>query len=479
MKHIQNKLSVAAFIVTVLMLLVTGCSKNTEIPITTSSDEALSLFLEGRESFELIEFDAAAQLLDQAIEKDSDFALAHLYRYLTGIGENLPHMEKAFQLTDSVTEGEKYLLLTYKAFFGGDGAKQKEYLDKLLELFPSDKRVQFLTGQYYNNTKRDFTTALKYYNQAIDIDKKYAPAYNNIGYCNISLGNYDEAEKAFKTQIELIPERPNPYDSYGDILMKVGKYDESIKQFEKAYEIDNMFIEALAGVGDNYIFKGEYEKAREYYNMWYENALGVSGKLGALYYVAISYVYEGEIEKALNTFERYSALSNENNRFANLIYSYQNEGFLLSGTGKAAEGLKRYQKALEVAHQADTPEPVKSNQIIYAMFAECEAMLFNNNIVDALAKIEELEKSTESRNLPNDEMWLNWLNGLVEYNNGNYKQAVQLFSNSWPDAVWVKYYIANAYKKMGSEEKADNIFKEFENWNEASLQHAIVYYQMN
>ena len=110
-------------------------------------------------------------------------------------------MEKAFQLTDSVTEGEKYLLLAYKAFVGGDGAKQKEYLDKLLELFPSDKRVQFLTGQYYNNTKRDFTTALEYYNRAIDIDKKYAPVYNYIGYCNISLGNYDEAEKAFDESI--------------------------------------------------------------------------------------------------------------------------------------------------------------------------------------------------------------------------------------------------------------------------------------
>jgi len=45
-----------------------------------------------------------------------------------------------------------------------------------------------------------------------------------LGYSYRNLGNFDDAETAFKKYIELIPNDPNPYDSYAEMLLKQGGF---------------------------------------------------------------------------------------------------------------------------------------------------------------------------------------------------------------------------------------------------------------
>ena len=111
----------------------------------------------------------------------------------------------------------------------------------------------------------DFQNALAHFTKAKEIDSNFAPVYNMIGYCQSALNNYPAAEEAFQTYIKLMPDRPNPYDSYAELLLKMGKYDESIAQYKKALEKDPTFTTSLAGIGNNYVFKGDYTAARKYF----------------------------------------------------------------------------------------------------------------------------------------------------------------------------------------------------------------------
>src|ERR1035437_1998244 len=260
-------------------------AQSKEVPVTSSSKEALSLFLDGRAKSDDNEFVAAASLFDKAIQADPNFAMAYLYRAQSGGGYNIFRQKLDIQYTQAYAEG--------------NGQKQKELLDKLLMLFPSDKRVQFGAGAYYYNIK-DFSNALKYLSKATELDKNYSSPYNMIGYCQSALDNYQEAEKAFQTYIKLLPDRGNPYDSYGELLLKMGKYDESIIQYKKAFEKDPVnFASSLNGIGDNYIFKGDYETARKYYQENYDKLPGTAGKLTSLFLKAISYVHEGKVNDAI------------------------------------------------------------------------------------------------------------------------------------------------------------------------------------
>lgn len=320
------------------------------------------------------------------------------------------------------------LVLFAKAGVDGEGTKRKEYLDKLLELFPSDKRVQYLAGQYYQNIERDFKTALQYYRGVTELDKNYAPVYDDIAFAQ-----------------------------------------------------DSTFIGALAGLGDSYSLKGDYKQAHE----CYENAIaraadlsGYGGKLSTLDRIASSYVLEGRVDEALSTYKRYRSLAETADQIEEIITSYQNEGFILTETGNPGEGLRRYQMATEVLHQPKTPEAVKKTRTLPSMFGECYALLANNDVEAALAKMKECSRMAENRKVPGDARWMSFLNGLVESKEGNYAKALEHYSSSWPDFPFIKYYVAVTYEKMGEKEKATELYKEIENWNANNLALALVKQRM-
>jgi len=447
-----------------------------EIPITTSSEEALKLFLEGREKWENIEIAAAALLFDQAIQKDPEFAMAYLYRSQSGGGFNIfrQNLEKAVSLVDKVPEGEKHLILYSQAVADGDGAKQKEHLDQLLKLFPNDKRVQTLAGSYFQYVLDDRETAIKHLKKATDLDKKYAPAYNNLGYVQSALGNYEAAEEAFETYINLIPDNPNPYDSYAELLLKIGKYDESIEQYKKAFEKDPLFTSALAGVGNNYIFKGDYETARKYYNKMFDKAPNINGKISALIWKATSYVHEGSIEKALKTFEEYRALAEKEDLITNVILSYANQGFILTESGNPTEGMKYYEKASDLIKEAELSRPVKENYILNSIMWRCYVLTAKNEFDKAEADFEKCKQMVENRQNPGEERTLHSIYALREIKRGNYDKALEHFSKADTEDAFNWYYMAKAYEKKGDKENASKFYAKVANWNVNSLNLALV-----
>src|ERR1035437_1278892 len=115
-------------------------AQSKEVPVTSSSKEALSLFLDGRAKSDDNEFVAAASLFDKAIQADPNFAMAYLYRAQSGGGYNIfrQNLDKAISLIGKVSEGEKLEIQYSQASADGNGQKQKEYLDQLLKAFPTD-----------------------------------------------------------------------------------------------------------------------------------------------------------------------------------------------------------------------------------------------------------------------------------------------------------------------------------------------------
>lgn len=299
LKKSTHCLILTMIIFPLLLVSLNLSASPTEVPITTNSVEALNLFLEGREKFEDVEFTSATALFDEAIQKDPNFAMAHLYRSQSGIkGQRITSdMGKAKRLAERVSEGEKHMITFYILAAKGKRIEQKEHLDRLSELYPKDKRIHYLAGSYFHSV--DPKKALEHYQRALELDDEFAPVHNLVGYVKTDLGNYEAAEEAFKKYIELIPDNPNSYDSYAGFLMKTKRYDESILNYRKALEIDPSFSPSLFGITESYILNGEFKRAREYCVKLYENSSHNYGKFCALFIKALSYVYEGRVEEAI------------------------------------------------------------------------------------------------------------------------------------------------------------------------------------
>ncbi len=243
--------------------LMAGCgSKKKEIPITTVSAEARDLFIQGRERMESGQRIEAISLMKKAIGKDPDFAQANLALYSLGAENHRGYLEKAVQSLDKVSEGEKLYILIAQAGQNGDPVKIEEHTRKLLELYPEDKRAHAQMALFLFS-RQQYQDAIGEFQKAIALDKKYALAYNMMGYSNIYLGNPAEAEESLRVYMEMAPMDPNSHDSYAEILLKQGKFQESIDEYQKALSIKPDFYGSYSGLVTNLCLLGKFEEARE------------------------------------------------------------------------------------------------------------------------------------------------------------------------------------------------------------------------
>jgi len=467
-KHVMQILWIFLLIVPMNLL-----AQEKEVPITTSSEEALKLFLEGLDKFENIERTDVASFFDKAIQKDPNFALAYLYRAYSGGGREVlrKNLAKAVSLIDKVSEGEKHRILYVQARADGQGVKQKEHLEKLLELFPSDKRVHNFAGGYYGYT-RDYSIALKHYKKAAELDNKYAAPYNNMGYMYITLGKYEEADKAFKNYIKLRPDNPNPYDSYAELLMKMGKYDESIDQYKKAY--DRGMASSLTGIGYNYIFKSDYPKAREYYQMFYDKTDMLDQKFLVIRLKSSSYVTEGKIDQAVKTLKEYHDLAEKENSNTGIIMSYVYQGFIFTELGDAAEGLKHYEKATKLVNTLELPEGERENFKVNSCMWNCYALTANEKYNEAEAELKNAKNMIEKRKEQGEQRNYHAMAAFLQYKKGNYDKALEHFSKANQNNPWNIYYMADIHLKKDNKEKAKDLLVKLKSWNLNNFAYSLV-----
>jgi tetratricopeptide (TPR) repeat protein len=470
-------LSHTKFISILLLVFIICCNswaQSNEIPITTNSEEALSFFLEGRHKYENIQYVTAAALFEEAINTDPEFAMAYLYRSRSGGGFNIErkNLEMAESLIDNVSDGEKHTILFYKAFAEGDDVQQMQHIDYLLKNYPNDKRVHFNAGIYYDFIT-DYPTALKHYIQATLLDKNYAASFNKIGYCFFDLEYYKAAEEAFQTYIKLIPSSPNPYDSYAELLMKTGRYDESIKQYKNAYKKDLFYTGALAGIGNNYVFKGQFDKAREYYQTQFNKATHVNDKIEALGWVAISYIHEKNFDKALSIYIQLRALAEKENLIPDVVETYINSGVIMIEQGKIDDGITQFKLAESIVDTSKLPATVKENYKMQLLRNFCLADISKGDFSNAEMNLNRYETMVNKRKNPLERKRYNALIAILALKKDNYKESLDLFAKADTEDPVNWYYMADAYQKLGFIETASEYIFKILNWNENTFGFAI------
>jgi len=220
-----------------------------KIPVTTSSAEARTEFLEGRDLAEKLLITDSNAHFAKAASLDPSFAWAELSLATSAPTgkEFFEHLNKAVSLADKASNGERLLILATEAGANNNLVKQKEYLDQLIAAYPDDERAHFNLGGYYFG-QQDYPQAIEHYKKATELAPTYSTAFNILGYAYRQAADYDNAEKAFQKYIELIPKDPNPYDSYAELLLKMGRFDDSLTQYRKALSIDPNFGNAHHGI---------------------------------------------------------------------------------------------------------------------------------------------------------------------------------------------------------------------------------------
>jgi tetratricopeptide (TPR) repeat protein len=451
-----------------LMLLSAGYATPEEgkIPITTASEKARDYFLEGRDLSEKLRAQESIQFFEKAVEEDSDFAMGYLFLSFAqpttkGFFENF---NKARALADKVSQGERLWILGIEAGVNGFAMKQREYYKKLVAAYPDDERAHNLLGNHYFG-QQEYELAIKEYTEATKINPEFSQPYNQLGYAHRFLVNYSEAEKAFKKYIELIPDDPNPYDSYAELLMKMGKYDKSIEHYQKALTSDPHFVASHVGIATNLNFKGNYQDARKQLQKLYDMARNSGERRAAHFATAISYVDQGEMDKALTELKKQYALAEEINDASAMAGDLVAMGNILFENGKLDEALTKFSDAVKIIEESNLSEEVKDNTRRGYLFNAGRIAMKKKDFAEAKAKSAEYSRQVQAINNPFQIRLSHELAGMIALEEKNYDKALKELRQANQQNPSNLYRMALAYEGKGEKDKARELCTAAANFN--------------
>jgi len=433
-----------------LTLLAAGASAADRIPITTSSDEARQLYINGRDLNEKLRATDGRKLFEQAAAKDPGFALAQVGLANTSgtAKEFFEAVGKAVALADKASEPERQLICALDAGAKGEPARQKECLSRLLQLAPDDERAHTQMALFHFG-RQDYAPAVEEFKKAIEINPRFSAPYNQLGYAYRAMGRNTDAEQAFKKYIELIPNDPNPYDSSAELLMKMGRFEESIKNYEKALAQDPHFVASYIGIGNDRVFLGQPAQARESYAKLLAGARTDGERLQAHFWTAMAYVHEGQTDKAVAELEQNVAIDTAGKDLVALSGTLNQVGNVLLEAGRVDAAAAKYAESLATIEKANALPQVKEAANRQGLFDDARIALARNDLAAAKAKAAAYASAVEARKLPFEVRQSHELAGRLALAQKDYATAVAELKQANQQDPRVLYLTALALQGKG------------------------------
>lgn len=471
-----SRFMVPAVIILLVVGIISGCGQQPkDITFTTGSADARAVFMDGLSKFEMLDFDGARELFAQAVEADSGFAMGYYYWALSSAttSDFEQRLNKAVELSGNIPEPERLVIMSTKAANDDNVELARDRLEQVVTLLPEGKRAHALLGNFLYG-QQEWALAEREYVKVTQIDSTFAPVYNQLGYLFSNLERYGEAIDALKKYAELRPEDPNPHDSMGEIYLWMGDYENSILEYSRSLELDPEFTISIAGIGHNFVFQGEYEKARAKYGEILDHAESVADTITSSFWVTVSYIYEGKLDKAVEVMkERLKFAEAHNNPFQMATINGQLSNILLE-KGDFDKALEYAAKVREIAARPEIGEGNREAYNRLAAFNEALIYARQGKMDMANSKVAEFQKSAETSKNRIAMMNIHGLKGVAACWNKDYPMAVEELRQADPQNQYFRYYQALALEEEGETDEAETIFEEIAGFNRNALSYAFV-----
>ncbi len=432
-----------------------GDANSAAVPITSGSDEARKLYLDGRALSEQLRAHDARQLYERAAAKDPTFALAHYQLAINAATAKdfFEHLKQAVALSDKASDGERLMILALEAGGNANPSKALEYQRELVAKYPGDERAHFLLGGAYFG-RQEYDKAIAEYGKATEINPRYSPAYNLLGYAYRAIDKYGEAETAFTKYIELVPGDPNPYDSYAELLMKTGRFDESIAQYGKALAIDPHFSPSKVGIATNRMLQGKHDEGTAMMDALYRAARDDGDRRTALFTRGVILVDAGRTDAALQEIEKLYAFDARLADSANMSGDAQLLGDILLDAGRTDQAARRFQQTLELVERSGLSEDVKQDTRLADHYNQARVALAKGDLATAKSEAKNYTDGAASQQNSFRIRQSHALAGTIALKEKQYDQALAHLGQGNQQDPQVVYWTALAWKGKGDAVKA-------------------------
>jgi tetratricopeptide (TPR) repeat protein len=272
------------------------------MPVTSTSAKGLALYQRGMQDYENLYLERCNENWRAAVKEEPGLALA--WAWIAFNSRNPAEVrvarEKAKALLPQVTPGEKLMIEWIVNVQEGNFIAGISAMNDLLAMFPKDKRLLYLAGNWLMGENGD-DQALKMFDRALALDKNYPAALNDAAYVYARNRQFAKAFATMDRYVAVLPKEPNPHDSYGELLRMAGHFDQALAHYRMALKVDARFASSQVGIADTYALMGNQAQARVEYDKAIAQAHNDGDRIDYMMQKATTWVREanpGEADKA-------------------------------------------------------------------------------------------------------------------------------------------------------------------------------------
>jgi len=265
----------------------------------------------------------------------------------------------------------------------------------------------------------------------------------------------------------------------GQVYMALNKLDEAKSAFEEAAKLDGSTPRVYTFMGNIELLKGNYDKARELFNVSLAKQVKGSAPFGPNYGLAFSYIYKGDIKNAVKTLEAYVADYNSSTQQQNFpaVFIWNSIARLHLEYGKGEDALKAYDNGYATIPSSNLDEMQKKIWLGRLHHGRARTLAKMGKRDEAWKEAELIKKMIDEGGKDGEPFVpsYHYLAGYLKLEAGDYAQAIEHLKQSDLTDPFHKVLLARAYEKSGDKATAQKLYKEITEFNQLTLERALAY----
>ncbi|MGE5321497.1 MAG: tetratricopeptide repeat protein [Actinomycetota bacterium] len=446
------------------------------LPITTRSNQARRLFDSGLVKMENLHSIEGIQDLRKAAEIDPDFGLAEILISFESVdpavdpAEKVAAREKAKAARTKVSHGEQLVIDWISDSSEGKMVPAIQAMNSVLDEYPNDKMLAWLGGIWIEN-QQQITRAIPIFERATRLDPNFAAPLNELGYCYARVRDFDGAFAAMQRYIALLPNESNPQDSYAEILRMAGRFDDALAHYHASLKIDPNFWVSQLGIADTYALMGDEERARAEYVIAIRHAGSKMEAANWRLQSAMTYVRERDYKAADEAFLAVARQAHKDELLVPEAEAYRMMAAYQPNDSSAMDLLTRAEDVLNLKHPL--PNINRQQELALILRTRAERAASDGNGSPAGAALKRLRELLENSNDQVVQLQYDGAAGAILVAEGKYGQALPHLQEDSRNPLSMRLMV-EAYRKTGAREMAEELSRTLANWNEPTLEQALV-----
>jgi tetratricopeptide (TPR) repeat protein len=359
------------------------------------------------------------------------------------------------------------------------GPETHELAKKAAAADPSFAFAHYLVAVTSNSpeeAKPHHDKALELVKGASDGERRYLEA---LSYLRAQPPQPDKALAILQELARDYPDERMFQVTLGQVSVNRGKIDDARAAFERAIKIDDSTPRAHALVGNTYLLRGEYAKARDEYNKALVKKAPGSVPFAANYGLAYTYVYEGDLQSALKVLNAFGEEYTKAQPIPDLppVFVYNSIGRLYLENGQPEEAIKYYEKGYATVPGSKASDEDKTVWLGRLHHGRGRALAKMGKHEEAWKEAEEIKKMIDAAGERGKEYLpaYHYIAGYLKLEAGDAKAAIEHLKQADQSDAFHKLLLARAYEKAGDETSAQKTYKEIVDSTQVNLERALAY----